>query len=135
MLERDGGVSNAEHAARIGLSPLVCPGGVQELERSGAITGYRAVLDRARAGRGFLAFLTVNLSDHSNASPAAFERGAGVEVWECHFLTGGVARIAGVEVADLAAYKCLHTNVPGALKGVCEITSSLVMDSPKNGRG
>ncbi len=137
VLERDGRVSNAELATRIGLSPSACLRRVQELERSGAITGYRAVLDRARAGRGFLAFVTVNLSDHSKASLAAFERGvaAAPEVRECHNVTGGVAYILRVEVADLAAYKRLHTDVLGTLQGVREITTFVVMDSSKDDRG
>lgn len=92
VLERDGRVSNAELAARIGLSPSACLRRVQELERSGAILGYRTVLERARAVRGFLAFVTLNVSGHSKASLAAFERGvaAAPKVRECHNVTGGV---------------------------------------------
>ena len=44
------------------LSASACLRRVQELERSGVIRGYRAVLDRGRLGIGFTAFLAVGLS-------------------------------------------------------------------------
>ena len=43
-LRRDGRVSNIELAERIGLSPSPCLRRVQELEKSGVIDGYRAVI-------------------------------------------------------------------------------------------
>ena len=45
-LERDGRVSNAELAERVNLSASACLRRVHELERSGVIAGYRAVLNR-----------------------------------------------------------------------------------------
>ena len=41
-LSKDGRISNAELAVRVGLSPSACLRRVQELERSGIIKGYRA---------------------------------------------------------------------------------------------
>ncbi|MEM8647160.1 MAG: Lrp/AsnC family transcriptional regulator, partial [Pseudomonadota bacterium] len=73
-LTADGRTSNLELAERVGLSPSACLRRVQELERSGVIKGYRAVLDRAAMGVGFVAYITVGLSDHSKASQEAFER-------------------------------------------------------------
>jgi DNA-binding Lrp family transcriptional regulator len=54
-LSRDGRISNLDLADRIGLSPSACLRRVQELERAGVITGYRAVLDPVKMGMGFLA--------------------------------------------------------------------------------
>ena len=47
-LSQDGRISNLALADRVGLSPSACLRRVQELERSGIIVGYRAVLDRAK---------------------------------------------------------------------------------------
>ena len=52
-LARDARISNAELATRVGLSPSACLRRVQDLERSGVITGYRAVLNRPALGVGF----------------------------------------------------------------------------------
>ena len=109
---------------------------VQELERSGVIRGYRAVLDRSRLGIGFTAFMAVGLGSHTKAAQEAFERGvaAAPEVVECHNVTGAIEYLLRVEVADLAAYKRFHTDVLGTLPQVSAITSYVVMGSPKNER-
>ena len=70
-LVQDGRVSNAELADRVGLSPSACLRRVQELERSGVIKRYRAVLNQAALGIGFTAYIAVGLSDHSKASQEA----------------------------------------------------------------
>ena len=43
-LTRDGRQTNLQLADRVGLSPCACLRRVQEMERAGIITGYRAVL-------------------------------------------------------------------------------------------
>ncbi|MGF1475065.1 MAG: Lrp/AsnC family transcriptional regulator [Geminicoccaceae bacterium] len=135
-LAGDGRVTNAELADRVGLSSSACLRRVQELERSGVIKGYRAVLDRAALGAGFTAYVAVGLSDHTKASQEAFERSISrsPEVLECHNVTGTIEYLLRVEVADLAAYKVFHTDVLGTLPQVTSITSYVVMGSPKDER-
>ncbi len=136
-LSRDGRISNLELADRVGLSPSACLRRVQELERSGVIKGYRAVLDRSLLGRGFTVLMAVSLSEHTKGQQQAFERAvqAAPEVLECHNVTGAVEYILRVEVADLGAFKRFHTYVLGTLPQVTAITSYVVMDSPKDERG
>ena len=135
-LTTDGRVSNAELADRIGLSPSACLRRVQELERSGVIKGYRAVLDRAALGTGFTAYIAVGLSDHTKASQKAFERSiiTSPEVRECHNITGVFEYLLRVEVSDLSAYKTFHTEVLGTLPQVNSITTYVLMESAKDER-
>jgi DNA-binding Lrp family transcriptional regulator len=135
-LRRDGRISNAELATRIGLSASACLRRVQELERRGVIRGYRAVLDRSRLGIGFTAFMAVGLSVHTKAAQEAFERAVAEasEVLECHNVTGTIEYLLRVEVADLAADKRFHTDVLGTLPQVNSITSYVVMGSSKDER-
>jgi len=135
-LSRDARQSNLQLAERVGLSPSACLRRVQALERSGVVRGYRAVLDPAAMGIGFVAYVTVGLGSHSKAAQEAFERAvsrAG-QVRECHNITGTVEYLLRIEVADLAAYKHWHTEVLGTLPQVRAITTYVVMDSPKDGR-
>jgi DNA-binding Lrp family transcriptional regulator len=136
VLSHDGRISNVELAARVGLSPSACLRRVQELERRGVIVGYRAVVDRAALGVGFLAYVAVGLSDHTKASQEAFERSIAraPEERECHNVTGSIEYLLRVEVRDLAAYKHFHTDVLGTLPQVTSISSYVVMGSPKDGR-
>jgi Lrp/AsnC family transcriptional regulator, leucine-responsive regulatory protein len=135
-LVRDGRISNTKLAERVGLSSSACLRRVQELERAGMIRGYRAVLDRAAQGIGFIAYIAVGLSDHSKGAQEAFERSIATapEVVECHNVTGTIEYLLRVEVADLAAYKVFHTDVLGTFPQVTSITSYVVMESPKDER-
>ncbi len=91
-LSRDGRISNLELAERVGLSPSACLRRVQELERSGVICGYRAVLDRQKLGVGFATYIGVGLGEHTKEAQEAFEHAmnAAPEVVECHNITGTI---------------------------------------------
>jgi len=136
ILMREGRISNAELAEQVGMSPSTCLRRVQELERSGIIKGYRAVVDRELQGVGFAAYIAVGLSEHSKAAQKAFERSISLspEVRECHNITGAVEYLLRVEVPAITAYKHFHTNVLGNLPHVTAITSYIVMASPKDER-
>lgn len=135
-LSRDGRLPNQELAQKVGLSPSACLRRVQDLERSGVIKGYRAVLDSTKMGVGFVAYVTVGLNSHTKASQEAFERAAAraPEVRECHNITGTVEYLLRIETTDLAAYKHWHTEVLGILPQVQAITTFVVMESPKDER-
>ena len=135
-LESDGRISNTDLAARIGLSPSACLRRVQELERTGWIKGYRAVLDRSRLGAGLTVFVMVGLSAHLSKDARAFERAMEVasQVRECHNITGDVEYLLRVEVADLPADKDFHANILGVLPQVRSITSHISLGSPKDKR-
>lgn len=136
QLGRDGRVSNAELAERVGLSASACSRRVQELERKGVILGYRAILNGAALGTGFTAYVAVGLSQHTKDEQLSFERAmAGASaVRECHNVTGAIEYLLRVEVGDLPAYKHFHTEVLGALPQVSTITSYIVMASTKDER-
>ncbi|NRB35564.1 MAG: Lrp/AsnC family transcriptional regulator [Rhodobacteraceae bacterium] len=133
-LTRDGRISNLDLADRVGLSPSACLRRVQDLERAGAISGYRAVLSPQAMGIGFIAYIGVGLNHHSKDSQEGFERAmqAAPEVVECHNITGTIEYLLRVEVADLKAYKTFHTEVLGTVPHVSAITSYVVMGSPKD---
>ena len=135
-LSHDGRISNLELADRVGLSPSACLRRVQELERSGVVTGYRATIDPAKLGLSFLAYVTVGLSTHTKKAQSDFEAAmAGApEVRECHNITGAIEYLLRIETADLAAYKHFHTEVLGVLPQVHSISTYVVMDSTKDER-
>ncbi len=136
-LRSDGRIANVELADRVGLSPSACLRRVQELERSGVINGYRAVIDPAKVGLTFIAYVAVGLSSHTKKSQSDFEAAVAdaPEVRECHNITGTIEYLMRVETADLAAYKHFHTEVLGVLPQVHSITTYVLMESPKDERG
>ncbi len=135
-LSRDGRITNLELAERVGLSPSACLRRVQDLEKRGVITGYRARLDPMRTGRGYVVYVAVGLSEHSKVAQEGFERAMARadEVAECHNIAGSFEYLLRVETADLAAYKAFHTDHLGTVPHVRSITSYMVMGSPKDTR-
>lgn len=135
-LSKDARQTNLKLAERVGLSPSACLRRVQELERTGVITGYRVVIDRSLLGAGFVAYVTVGLSNHTKEGLRAFEKAISAcpDVVEFHTVTGSIEYLLRVELADMKAYKTFHNDVLGTLPHVSSITSYIVMDTPKNDR-
>jgi len=135
-LTLDGRLSNVDLADKVGLSPSACLRRVQELERKGVISGYRAVLSPQAMGINFIAYVLVGLSNHTKESQLGFEQAiaSAAEVRECHNITGTVEYLLRIEARDLAAYKYFHTEVLGTVPQVSSIMSYIVMDSPKDER-
>ncbi|MDQ2094515.1 Lrp/AsnC family transcriptional regulator [Rhodalgimonas zhirmunskyi] len=135
-LSQNGRISNLDLSAKVGLSPSACLRRTAALEKSGAIKGYRAVLDPGQMGVGFVAYLAVGLNRHTKEAQEAFERAiAGApEVRECHNITGTVEYLLRVEATDLPSYKRFHTDVLGTLPQVNAITTYVVLGSPKDER-
>lgn len=135
-LERDGRISNTNLACEVGLSPSACLRRVQELERSGMIRGYRAVLDRGRLGGAITIFVLVGLSAHLSKDARSFEATmeAAPEVRECHNITGSVEYLLRVEVESLESYKTFHADTLGTLPQVASITSHISLGSSKDMR-
>jgi Lrp/AsnC family leucine-responsive transcriptional regulator len=129
VLEKDGRISNADLADRVGLSPSPCLRRVRRLEETGVIRGYRALVDPALVGRGLRVFVGVRLVRHARTDVVAFER-AIVQLHEevyTHHVTGNFDYLLQVEVTDLQAYENFHANRLASLPGVAMVTSYVAM--------
>jgi len=135
-LKTNGRIANSDLAEKIGLSPSACLRRVQDLEKSGLIKGYRAVLDTELMGNHFIAYVGVGLGEHSTASQQAFEQAVNTaeEVKECHNVTGAFEYLLRIETKDIKSFKSFHADVLGAIPQVSTITTHVVMDSPKDER-
>jgi len=133
-LKKDGRMTNAQLAEKIGLSPSACLRRVQDLEKSGVITGYKAIIDSTKLGKGFKAFVTVGLAVHTKEAQRSFEKAIiqSEEVLGCHNVTGSYEYLLQVETKDLVSYKSFHTNVLGDLPQVSTISTHVVMESLKD---
>lgn len=129
VLEKDGRISNADLAERVGLSPSPCLRRVRRLEETGVIRGYQAVIDPAALGRGLRVIAGVRLVRHSRADVVAFERAIVQlpEVVFTHHVTGNFDYLLQVEVADLPAYEDFHANRLASLPGVAAVNSYVTM--------
>lgn len=128
-LQIEGRLTVAELADRIRLSAGPCHRRLRELERTGAIRGYRAVVDPAAVGLGFEVLVSVTMDREDSATITEFEAAlaAVAEVRHAERLFGDPDYLLRVATADLAAYAALRDEKLAALPGVQRLTSTIVM--------
>ena len=129
VLQEDGRLTITELAARVGLSVSPCHRRLRELERSGAIRGYRAVVDADALGLGFEALVFVTMRQEDRETLLGFEAGVAAipHVVQAQRLFGDPDYLLRVVTTDLAAYQRLQDEKLSALPGVQRMTSTLVM--------
>ena len=128
-LQADGRLTVTELAQRVALSVAPCHRRLRELERSGAIRGYRAVIDPEAIGLGFEVLVQVTMDREDAATIASFESGLAdvPEVRHAERLFGDPDYLIRVATADLAAYQVLRDEKLGTLPGVHRLSSTIVM--------
>ena len=128
-LQFEGRLTVTELADRIRLSPGPCHRRLRELERTGVIRGYRAVVDPAALGLGFEVLVNVTMDREDAETIAAFETAlTGIdEVRHAERLFGDPDYLLRVTTADLAAYATLRDEKLATLPGVQRLTSTIVM--------
>jgi DNA-binding Lrp family transcriptional regulator len=128
-LQTEGRLTVTELAQRVGLSVAPCHRRLRELERTGAIRGYRAVVDPAAIGLGFEVLVQVTMDREDAATVADFERGLAQipEVRHAERLFGDPDYLLRVATADIAAYQTLRDEHLATLSGVGRLTSTIVM--------
>jgi DNA-binding Lrp family transcriptional regulator len=129
QLQDDGRLSVTELASRVGLSLSACHRRVRDLEHSGAIERYRAVVSPQAAGLNFEAIVFVTIGRTDPQTVAEFEDTVSAlpNVIEAERLFGDPDYILRVLTTDLESYQRLFDTALGGLPGVQRITSTLVM--------
>jgi len=128
-LQADGRQSLTDLASRVGLTVSPAHRRVRDLEKSGAIAGYRAVVDPKALGLGFEALVFVTMKQEDRATLLAFEESAAAipNVLLAQRLFGDPDYLLRVRTTDLDAYAKLEDDVLSTLPGVQRLNSTLVM--------
>lgn len=128
-LQNEGRLTITELAARVRLSAAPCHRRLRELERTGVIKGYRAVIEPAAVGLGFEVLASVTMDREDAATIAKFESelAAIPQVRHAERLFGDPDYLLRVFAPDLAGYATLRDETLSALPGVQRITSTIVM--------
>ncbi len=134
-LSREGRLSSAELAQKVGLSKTPVQARVKRLEGDGYIRGYSALIDRARMGEGHIAFVQVTLSDTRSTALEAFNRAVHQipEIVECHMIAGGFDYLLKVRTRDIAAYRRLLGETISSLPSLSNTSTFVVMEAVKEG--
>jgi Lrp/AsnC family leucine-responsive transcriptional regulator len=108
-LQVDGRLANVDLAEAVSLSPSACLRRVKALEADGIIAGYRAEVDRIRAGLDLTVFIELRVEGHSKETAARIERALTdiPAVVACHVVSGSADFFVEAAVPDLASYEHL----------------------------
>src|ERR1700756_2957063 len=136
-LERHGRATNYEVGEAVGLSASAASRRIQALETTGAIRGYRALINDRLLGKHMTVFVRVTLERQSARVLAGFE--AAVRhtrgIVSCHLMAGQYDYMLVARVADIDDYGRLHQNELSRLPGVTRLETSFalrdVLDGPR----
>jgi Lrp/AsnC family leucine-responsive transcriptional regulator len=132
-LQTNGRMSLADLSAKVGLSHSPCLRRVRNLERTGVITRYVAVLDQRRVGLPVSVFVSIKLEKQKQESLDRFAKA--VERWpevlECYLMTGSRDYWLRVVVPDLEAYERFVKQKLTRLEGIASIESSFALEQVK----
>ena len=128
-LQQDGRLTNSALAERITLSESSCLRRVRQLEETGMLRGYVALVDQSKAGYPDNVFVTITLESQQQADLAAFEREVKKlpEVMECHMMSGEADYLLRVIVRDARDYERIHSRFLTRLPGVDRVHSSFAL--------
>ena len=134
VLQEDGRISNAELARRCNLSPAACFERVRRLRERKVITGYAAMIDPAKVGRGLMIFVEVLLDRTTGDMFEAFAETVRrqPEVLECHMVAGGFDYLIKARVGDMDAYRAFLGDVLVKMPGVRETRTYAVLEEVKS---
>ncbi len=132
-LQSDGGLTNAELAERVGLSPSPCLRRVKLLTDAGVIKKRVALVDGNAIDLKVSVFIHVTLEKQIEENLSEFEAAieSRPEVVECYLMTGESDYLLRVVVPDLEAYERFLMEHLTRILGVSNIKSSFALNQVK----
>jgi DNA-binding Lrp family transcriptional regulator len=128
-LQRDGRMSNAALAKAVNLSESACLRRLRMLEERAIIEGYTAKVSPAAVGLSMSVFVTLSLTNQSQAALTAFEQAVAQipEVMECYLMTGSSDYLLRMVARDVEDLERLHAQRLTRIPGISRVTSSIAM--------
>ena len=132
-LQKNGRLTNAELAEKVGLSLSPCWRRLKRLEDTGIIAGYQAIINRKALGLGVTAFVRMDIERHTPAQERRFEEAIAdlPEIVSCHVISGEGAFLLTVVCESLEAYSKFALDTLMALPNVKDTQTSFSLKEVK----
>jgi Lrp/AsnC family transcriptional regulator, leucine-responsive regulatory protein len=132
-VQRDSRQTVQQLAAAVGLSSTPCWKRIKEMESSGVIRGYTALVDRAKVGLSLCVLAEVNLTRHNEDDVRRFEAAVtqAPQIVSCYATTGQADYLIKVLVPDIKEYETFLHETAFKLPGVTHVRSSVVLKEVK----
>lgn len=133
-LQKDGRISNVALAEQVGISPSPCLRHLKQLESSGIIERYVAILNARQLGLGIMAYVEVKVPQVANELIVERFKQAVIEepaIVGCYITAGQYDFLLKVVAKDMEAYSILAQKTLLKLPGVQDLRSSFVLEAVK----
>lgn len=132
-LQHEGRLSNLDLAQRVHLSPSACLRRVKQLEVSGVIAQYVALVNPRAVGRHGISFTIINLDSTNTTQLEAFEQAVRdrPEILDCYYVAGANDYLIRFTYRDAEDLERFHSEVLTRLPGVSRSNSMLVLRTVK----
>ncbi|WP_372862561.1 Lrp/AsnC family transcriptional regulator [Spongiibacter sp.] len=136
QLQANGRISNVELAERVGLSESPCFRRVKQLEESGLIRGYAAVVDQRKLGMEVTAFVQVTMAQQSDTDTQKFIACVQAEehIMECYAMSGSHDYLMKVVARNIDHFSELAMRRILKFPGVKNVESSFNLQEVKHSR-
>ncbi|MBB6470232.1 Lrp/AsnC family transcriptional regulator [Aminobacter carboxidus] len=128
-LQKDGRMPNAALAEKVGLSQSACSRRLDNLEKSGIISGYHARLSNVALGHQMTVIVHISLSGQFEKTLSDFEVAVKrcPNILSCHLMSGEYDYILRIAARDLPDYERIHKEWLSAMPHVTKINSSFAL--------
>jgi Lrp/AsnC family transcriptional regulator len=132
QLQKNGGLTAAELADRIGLSKAPCWRRIKRLEEEGIIKQTVALLDARSLNLGTTVFVTLKTGNHSEAWFDKFVKAVRdiPEVTEIHRMSGDVDYLMRIVVPDIDAYDVVYKRLIASVE-FQDVSASFALETIK----
>ena len=129
FLRQHGRATNYEVGEAVGLSASAASRRIQALEVSGAIRGYRAIVNDRLLGKHMTVYIRVTLERQSASVLSAFEAAVRHchDIVSCHLMAGQYDYMLVARVAGIDDYGRLHQTELSRLPGVTRLETSFAL--------
>lgn len=106
-LQKSGRLKNTDLSESVNLSPTPCLKRVKNLEESGVITGYKAIIDPVKVGLNICSLVLIKLVNNRRQTVDEFTQAVQKipAITECYLATGKIDYVARVYAKDFPHYE------------------------------
>lgn len=134
LLQEDCTLSVKEIAEKIGLTFTPTYERIKQLEKSGVIKKYVALLDREKVGLGIVVYCSISMKEQSKQNAITFEETISnySEVQDVVSTSGDCDYMVKIIAKDINSYNDFVMNVLSEIPSVGKINSSIVLNEIKS---
>jgi Lrp/AsnC family transcriptional regulator len=132
-LQKDGSLTAADLADKVGLSKAPCWRRIQRLQEEGVIKRTVALLDARKLNVGTTVFVTIKTANHSEVWFEKFVRAVQdiPEVTEIHRMSGEVDYLMRVVVPDIQGYDAVYKRLIASVEFL-DVSASFALETIKH---